>query len=520
LFFLANQDHRTDINPAMDAKSIKQNPAVGKSELAKLRRELRLSRDRLRDYTKVTDGWLFETDSENRFVWMSENVERVVGVKAEWHYGKTREEISAQSEEVPGWQEHLEVLRRREPFTNFIFPRKGPESTQWLTVSGTPYYDEHGNFGGYRGKGSDITRQVVAENEAQASRRLLARAVESLDELFVLWDTDDRIVVCNQKFRDINASFIRHCEPGTSFEDHIRAGIRAGAYPESEGREDEWYALRLERHTSAKEPIEIRRQDGRWILLNEQRLPDGSTVTVSTDITRLKGVEKIKDELVSTVSHELRTPLTAIMGALKLINSGKLGELSPDVRKLARISENNTQRLADLVNDLLDLNKLASGKMDFNITRVDIRDVVRKSIEINEPYADSFSIGLECPSSSLESVILAMADESRVLQVLTNLISNACKFSSEGNRVEVTILANGPYVRVAVQDWGKGISTDFHDKIFGRFSQADATDNRLTKGTGLGLSICQAIIERMGGTIEFESQPGEGSTFWFDLPAI
>ena len=486
-------------------------------ELARLKQQSKASEDRLRDFTDLSDGWLYETDPQNRFVWMSDSVERIVGVKPEWHYGKTREEISSQAENIPGWQEHLEILKRHEPFEDFVFPRKGPDKVQWLRVSGKPFFDESGQFLGYRGLGTDITRQVVAENAAQASRRLLARAVESLNELFVLWDKDDRLVICNQKFREINAAFVKYCEPGVKFTDHIKAGLRIGAYPDAEGREDEWFAQRMARHTEGGDPIELQRQDGRWLLLNEQRLPDGSTVTVSADITRIKSVEKIKDELVSTVSHELRTPLTAIMGALRLINSGRLGDLPAEVKKLSKISESNAQRLADLVNDLLDLNKLASGKMDFDISNVNVVDVINQSLEINGPYADSFNIGLKFDQENL--ALSALADESRLLQVLTNLISNACKFSKEGSKVNIRATKNGNFVRIAVEDFGKGIPKEFHDKIFTRFSQVEATDNRLTKGTGLGLSICQSIIEKLGGSIGFDSEPGKGSTFWFDLPA-
>jgi len=472
---------------------------------------------RLHDFATVSGAWMFETDHDNRFTWMSDNVETITGIKPEWHYGKSRTEISDPAAMGENWASHLETLRRREPFNDFIFPRKGPFGTQWLKVSAIPSFNGYGEFTGYRGTGADITRQITAEKDAEKSRQVLALAIEGLEENFVLWGVDDEIVICNQEFREINAAFAHAAVPGTSFHAHIRAGLAVGAYPDAIGREAAWYRERLKHHHRPSGAIEIHRQDGRWILLHEQRMSDGSTVSISTDITRLKHIESLKDELVSTVSHELRTPLTAIIGALGLITSHTVGgDLSDDVQKLIKISEDNALRLKQLVDDLLDLDKLESGQMEFNFSEIDLNDLLETSININMPYARAFGVNLVYQAGDVAPVFAG--DRNRLIQVLTNLISNACKFSEKGGDVEVVPAITATGVRVSVRDYGKGIAAEFRDHIFDRFSQADASDVRQTKGTGLGLAISKAIIERHSGELGFVSELGVGSTFYLDLP--
>jgi len=494
------------------------------SEVEVLKDQLRLARNDLRhvearlvDFANVSGSWMFETDCENRFVWMSDNVEDITGIKPEWHYGKSRIEISDPGVMGDEWPAHLEVLRRREPFKDFTFPRKGPFGTQWLKVSAVPKFSEGGEFMGYRGTGADITRQINAETEAKSSRQRLAHAIEGLNETFVLWSPEDEIVVCNQEFREINAAFAHAVAPGTSFRDHIRAGLAAGAYLDAIGRERQWYRERLKHHRRADQPMEVQRQDGQWILLHEQRLPDCSTVSISTDITRLKHIETLKNELVSTVSHELRTPLTAIIGALGLLTSKTVGaDMSADSQKLIAISEDNALRLKQLVDDLLDLDKLASGQMAFDFQEIDLNDLLGKSIDINKPYARAFGVNLVCLASDIPH--LFVGDENRLVQVLTNLISNACKFSKRGSDVEIAPSVTASGVRVSIRDHGKGIADEFRAHIFERFAQADASDIRQTRGTGLGLAISKAIIEHHDGEMGFESELGVGSTFYFDLP--
>jgi diguanylate cyclase (GGDEF)-like protein/PAS domain S-box-containing protein len=243
---------------------------------------------RLDQFAESTSGWFWETGADGCFTYLSPSVERVTGVPPEWHYGKTREEIGAAASVSPeSWRAHLETLARREPFTSFVFQREGPDGVKWLQTSGVPIFDDDRAFRGYRGSAIDITARIRAERRVAR----LQSAIENLDELFVLWDEADRLVVCNARFREMNAAVAETTEPGAGVQDHIHAALQAGLYPEAKGREADWFAERMRRHANPGAPVPVARQDGRWILVGEHRLPDGSTATISTDITEQKRAE-------------------------------------------------------------------------------------------------------------------------------------------------------------------------------------------------------------------------------------
>jgi PAS domain S-box-containing protein len=236
---------------------------------------------------------------------------------------------------------------------------------------------------------------------------------------------------------------------------------------------------------------------------------------VVRDVSKQKEVDRLKAEFVSTVSHELRTPLTSIRGSLGMIESGSLTD--PDqLSTMVGLASKNTERLINLVNDLLDMEKLQANKMELIMVDIDVRELVENSIELNKPYADEFDVGLRLASGSGDAIVVGDAD--RLTQVMSNLLSNAAKFSQKDSVVEIRIDHQGEFVRVGVQDQGSGIPVEFHEHIFERFSQGDSSDSRKKGGTGLGLSISRAIIVKHGGTIDFESEAGQGSTFHFDLP--
>lgn len=239
-------------------------------------------------------------------------------------------------------------------------------------------------------------------------------------------------------------------------------------------------------------------------------------VLIVRDITERKKIDKMKNEFVSVVSHELRTPLTSIRGSLGLIVGGAVGSFTEKARKLLEIANNNCERLLMLINDILDIEKIEAGKMIFTLKVVDIQDLVNESILINKIYANKFGVKVQLVKG--QSGIKVNVDSHRVLQVLTNLISNAVKFSPLGATVDISIERNNDIVRVSIIDYGIGISEEFQKSIFQKFSQADSSTTRGKSGTGLGLSISKAIVEKLKGTLSFNSQKNQGAVFYFDLP--
>lgn len=233
------------------------------------------------------------------------------------------------------------------------------------------------------------------------------------------------------------------------------------------------------------------------------------------DISDQKRAEFITQEFVATVSHELRTPITSIKGSLGLMSSGITGEIPVKAQKLLELASRNSERLLSLVNDILDIQKIQLGTLDFHLKTIDMVTVVRQSVEVNELYAQNLGVKIfsELPSYP----IYVMGDSDRLTQVMSNLLSNAAKFSKPDSKVDVRVILEGKRVCVEVQDYGVGIPTSFKDKVFMKFAQADDAKHR-SKGTGLGLSISKAFIERMGGTIHYESVENVGTTFYFYLP--
>ncbi len=239
-------------------------------------------------------------------------------------------------------------------------------------------------------------------------------------------------------------------------------------------------------------------------------------LSVGYDITERKRMELMKREFISTVSHELRTPLTSIRGALGLVAGGATGALPDKAKELINIATNNCDRLVRLINDILDMEKFESGKMAFDVKPLDLPTLVTEAISANQAYAIQHQAAIvvegELPA------LCVMGDHGRLIQVMTNLLSNAAKFTPPGGSVHVSLEQQGAYARIAVRDEGPGISAEFQSRLFQKFSQADSSDTRKKGGTGLGLSITKAIVEHHSGRISYQTEKDQGTTFFVDLP--
>ena len=238
---------------------------------------------------------------------------------------------------------------------------------------------------------------------------------------------------------------------------------------------------------------------------------------IARDVTQKKRLDRLKDEFVSTVSHELRTPLTSICGSLGLLMGNAAGDVSEPARRLLSIAQSNSQRLVKLVNDILDIEKLQSDQLVFKFRCVDVRSLIEQTIEANLGFADTYLVRLRRDIAADGEV---WVDPDRLAQAVTNLISNAIKFSPPDGEVVVAVERRGENLRLTVRDHGVGIPSEFKPRVFQRFAQADGTDARKTGGTGLGLSIVKEIVGRLGGDVGFADAAGGGTIFYVDLPAF
>jgi PAS domain S-box-containing protein len=349
-----------------------------------------------------------------------------------------------------------------------------------------------------------------ASQALRASEALTRAVVDNMMEALII--VDEKIIV-----RAMNPAAARIF--GYAAEELVGRPL-ALLVPESV-TEDPFFFLREARRRALGRVTEWegRRKNGAVfpfeLALFEFQTPEGRRFGGSIrDISERREVERLKKEFVSTVSHELRTPLTSIRGSLGLLAGGVLGELPPQAAEVMAVAERNVVRLVRLINDILDLERFDTGRIEMNFETVALDSVFTRSLEAVRSFADQEGVTIETSPTAAR----VWGDGDRLVQVLVNLLSNAVKFSPRGSAVELSASQEAGWAQVRVRDRGRGIPSSFRGALFERFRQVEASDARQKGGSGLGLAICKAIVEQHGGSIGVESEEGRGSEFWFRVP--
>lgn len=381
-----------------------------------------------------------------------------------------------------------------------------------------------------------LRQRARIEAERAAARGLLESAIESLPDGFVMFDAEDRLVVCNQRYRDFYAVSAPFIVPGARFEDIIREGAKRGQYPQA-GPDIEAFVAGIKAwHRGDHPSMERLLPDGRWVLVSERRTPDGGTVGIRTDISALKlamadlaqardaaaAATEAKSRFLAQMSHELRTPLNGVLGLAQVL--ARDPALSGEQRAQAETLETAGRHLVAVAGDVLDLAKMEAGRLELRLSPVDLLGLLRDCATMLRPAADAKGIVLALDLAP-DLPRRLQTDQTRMRQLVLNLLSNAVKFTPERGRVVLAARRLGPPaadgavpLRIEVRDNGPGVPEAQRGAIFGDFVQLDRGE---TGGTGLGLAIAAGIAEQMGGRIgcasNTRSRSGQGAIFWVEL---
>nr|WP_301311645.1 response regulator [Azospirillum lipoferum] len=407
------------------------------------------------------------------------------------------------------------------------------------------------------GAHTDITREKLAEEELRLAKQTLDDAIEAVPEGLAYFDAGDRLILCNERYREAHPLTAPLLTPGRPFEDILRAAIANGEFAGNpDGPSDEaWIQAELAQHRNPGPPFERELPDGRWIVVAENRTSNGSLVCTRTDITERKRFEaelqrqaadmcalaegldaareeadalraraeaatQAKSEFLAAMSHEIRTPMNGIMGMTELLFDTRL---TPEQHQFAQAIRSSSNALLTIINDILDISKLEAGRVTIETLPFDAADLVEGVVELLTPRAHEKGIEIGFYIDPLLRRTL-LGDPTRIRQILVNLVGNAVKFTDRGSvAVELEVLdATDAHLvmRITVTDTGIGIPEEALPTLFNKFQQVDGSITRKFGGTGLGLAICRQLSELMGGSIAVESGLGVGSRFQVDLPLV
>jgi len=445
----------------------------------------------------------------------------------------------------------VETLMRRQVENGVIVEARGREEEyvqEWLAdrrksdgmtrVFHTPdgrrflYRNRLTRSGGAVAVLSDISVLKEAEERSARAELRLRNAVDRIADGFRLWDAQDRLVLYNRSFKQ-QSNTPEATEIGITYEATLRAAVARGSIASARGREELYIQERLDWHRRADgRPYQMRRTDGRWFEVREYRTDEGGTVYLRADITERKQREqelssardaaeqasRAKSEFLSRMSHDLRTPLNAVLGFSQLLLMERGREaLTRQQHEAVTTIERTGRHLLGLVEDILDLSRIENRALELATEPLSLVALCSEVLTLVQPLAEKRGVTIRHDLIRPTSPQV-LGDHKRVIQVLTNLVSNAIKYGGTGGNVVIGAeRQDDGLVHISVTDFGPGIPTELHGQLFQPFNRIG--QEGATEGTGIGLTIAKGLVERMGGTIGFKSTPGEGTTFWFTLPA-
>jgi hypothetical protein len=378
-----------------------------------------------------------------------------------------------------------------------------------------------------RAQGGDMVSLAINITEQM---RIWA-AIEAIPDGFVLYDREDRLLTCNQRYRDLYTAAAPAIVPGAKFEDILRFGLDNGQHADAIGREEDWLAERMQQHRSHSGTHEQHLSDGRWVRAHDHPTPDGGHVGLRIDITPLKeqqaalqaareaaeAANRAKSAFLANMSHEIRTPMNGVVGMAELLCDT---DLSEEQRLFAETIRSSGEALLVIINDILDYSKIEAQRLTLRPEPFDLERTIHEVTMLLQPRARAKRLDLMIDFDMFLPTFY-IGDAGRLRQVLTNLMGNAVKFTDAGHiLVRVVGLEADPGhqdLRVTIEDTGIGIAPEHLDHVFGEFNQVESQSNRKFEGTGLGLAISSRLIQRMGGEVWVDSELGKGSCFGFKV---
>ena len=498
-------------------------------------RRRRRQLERLGAVARLSTSAVMITDARGRIEWVNDAFAVQTGYPAAEVVGRPATLLDAPRNEPARMRALASALAEGRPLRTELVNRRRDGREIRVGIDLQPLADPDGGPTSWISVRTDVTRRredearlARAERAASESREQLLAAVEVLDDGFVLYDRDDRMVVCNERYRQLYAPSAHAMVPGATFEEILRAGLERGQYLDALGREEAWLAQRLADHLAADRSVEQALPDDRWLRVVERATPDGGRVGLRVDITELKrqqrateearrhaeAASEAKSQFLATMSHEIRTPMNGILGLADLLAEGAA---DPEQARLLADLRLSGEGLLTILNDILDFSKIEAGRMTLEAIAFEPREVARRVEALHGPLARDKGLGFRV---EVQDGPARLGDPTRLMQVLGNLVSNALKFTDRGGvRLVVRNPADGP-LHLAVVDTGIGMSAEEAARVFERFSQADGSVTRRFGGTGLGLSIVQGLVEAMGGRIDVDAAPGRGTRIEveIDLP--